>query len=104
MAFFPVAILRRHPGLNGKLFAGKRYNGKISTAFWIQSFNYVLCRHRQDRGELLTAVIRISIHPEYLPASEEAKESGGYRAHGTLQHDVAVLELAARVRFDRYMH
>ena len=37
MAFFPVAILRRHPGLNGKLFAGKRYNGKISTAFWIQS-------------------------------------------------------------------
>ena len=38
MAFFPVAILRRHPGLNGKLFAGKRYNGKISTAFWIQSF------------------------------------------------------------------
>ena len=60
-------------------------------------------RHRQDSGELLTAVIRISIHPEYLSASEEAKESGGYRADGTFQNDVAVLELAARVRFDRYV-
>ena len=49
-------------------------------------------------------MIRISIHPEYLRASEEAKESGGYRAHGTFQHDLAVLELAARVHFDRYMH
>ena len=65
----------------------------------------------EDRGEILSAVVKIDIHPKYkwviwmLWFDEKSKSNAGintYFSSETYEADLAVIELAHRIDFDEF--